>query len=434
MMIWRISLYFVVLALLVAAAVYLTDNPGRVGVDWQGYRVETTVGILILGLIALVWVAILIYRVLRGLWDAPGAFVHYRRAKRAQRGHLAVTRGMVALAAGDAEEARRQARKATGLLDDRPLTMLLSAQSAQLNGDEAAARRYFTQMLEDDDAAFMGVRGLLNQALRAGDSDEALKLAQKADQLRPNTPWVQATLCDLYVQREDWDKAAQYMAQAIRLKAYPQDSARAKRALIAQRRAATAEEAGDVSSAVAQAKSAVELAPDSPSATAALIRLYGKAGKRTRALKLAEKSWASIPDAEVAQAFLDLKPEASALDQYKRLELLCRTNAKHEQSRLALAEAALHARLWGQVRHHLEPLVADDVADPPPRACRLMAAVEKAERGDLVAAEKWWARAEGVSPDLAEPVLPAPAEDEEPGSADEPEPKPPAEPPQPAVS
>jgi hypothetical protein len=43
---------------------------------------------------------------------------------------------MVAVAAGDAAEAGRQAKRADALLGDPPLTMLLSAQAAQLNGDD----------------------------------------------------------------------------------------------------------------------------------------------------------------------------------------------------------------------------------------------------------------------------------------------------------
>ena len=44
--------------------------------------------------------------------------------------------------------------------------MLLSAQAAQLTGDDAAARRYFSGMLEQPETAFLALRGLLLQAQR----------------------------------------------------------------------------------------------------------------------------------------------------------------------------------------------------------------------------------------------------------------------------
>ncbi len=399
MMLWRVIVYFVVVGLLVWAAVFLANHPGQVSIDWRGFRVDTSVGILVLALAALVGVSIALYRLVRAVLTAPGGLLRYRRDSRQKRGYQAVTRGMVALAAGDPDEARRQARRANGLLKDPPLTQLLLAQSAQLSGDEAAASRYFNSMTENKDAALLGVRGLLNQALRAGDVEEALRLAKKADSLRPDVPWVQAALADLYLQREDWDAAADRLQRAVRLKALPAEEAKVKRAQVTGEQAAAAEATGDVKTALARAEAAVKLAPDSVKATAAWIRLLGKAGKTRKAEKMAIRAWETIPHEDLARAFIDLKPETTSLEQLKRVQTLCRANPDHPESRMAQAEASLHARLWGQVRHYLEPLVADDV-EAPARACRLMAAVEKAEHGNLVAAEQWWARAEGIRPNL----------------------------------
>src|SRR5262249_1991532 len=74
---------------------------------------------------------------------------------------------------GGCGEAKRQAKIANNLLNDPPLTLLLAAQTAQLGGDEDAARRYFTAMLEKPETAFLGLRGLLMQAMKAGDRAEA---------------------------------------------------------------------------------------------------------------------------------------------------------------------------------------------------------------------------------------------------------------------
>ena len=46
----------------------------------------------------------------------------------------------------------------------------LAAQAAQLNGDELAARKYFTAMLDRPETRFLGLRGLLTQALKTGDA------------------------------------------------------------------------------------------------------------------------------------------------------------------------------------------------------------------------------------------------------------------------
>ena len=56
------------------------------------------------------------------------------------------------------------------MLDEPPLTLLLSAQAAQLEGDDQAARGYFEAMLDQPATAFLGLRGLLVQAERTGDT------------------------------------------------------------------------------------------------------------------------------------------------------------------------------------------------------------------------------------------------------------------------
>ena len=68
----------------------------------------------------------------------------------------------------DLAGAQRQAKKADVLLNEPPLTMLLSAQAAQLDGDEQAAEGYFRAMLEREETRFLGLRGLITQAIKRG--------------------------------------------------------------------------------------------------------------------------------------------------------------------------------------------------------------------------------------------------------------------------
>ena len=66
----------------------------------------------------------------------------------------------------------------------------------------------------------------------------------------------------------------------------------------------------------------------------------------------------------------------------------------HIESHIALAEAALKARLWGEARRHLgEAGGREDAPTPSARICRLMAELEEAEHADLPAARMWLARA-----------------------------------------
>ena len=93
------------------------------------------------------------------------------------------------------------------MLDEPPLTLLLSAQAAQLEGDDHAARGYFEAMLDQPATAFLGLRGLLVQAERTGDTARALELAERAFALRPETPWVLTALLELQTRAGRWSDA-----------------------------------------------------------------------------------------------------------------------------------------------------------------------------------------------------------------------------------
>ena len=211
-----------VIAALIAGAVFVADRPGAVSLTWEGWRVNTSIAVMIFGVALIATIAAALFHLVRKIVAGPGAYARARRERRRRRGYRALTQGMVAVAAGDAAEAKRFARQADLLLAEPPLTLLLSAQAAQLNGDQKAAQNYFAAMLERPETEFLGLRGLIIQALKQNDEAEALRLARRAKALRPKTPWVLASLFDLQARTGKWDEAGTTLTLAARRKALPE--------------------------------------------------------------------------------------------------------------------------------------------------------------------------------------------------------------------
>ena len=139
----RTILGLIIVAGLIIGAVFCADHPGQAEIVWQGWELQTSVGVLVAAAVLLgstaaflIWLASLII-------GSPRAFLRRQRERRRHAGYRALTQGMVAVAAGDPQEAQRYARRADALLADPPLTLLLSAQAAQLEGDEMAAKKFF---------------------------------------------------------------------------------------------------------------------------------------------------------------------------------------------------------------------------------------------------------------------------------------------------
>jgi len=129
-MIRRLLTFAVLAGLLVGATVWLADRPGSVTVRWEGWRVDTTVPVLLLAVLVLVAAVQTVLRLAGAVVHGPGRFLARRRARRHEAGYRALSDGMAALAAGDQRQARRLAKRADRLLADPSLTALLSAQTA----------------------------------------------------------------------------------------------------------------------------------------------------------------------------------------------------------------------------------------------------------------------------------------------------------------
>lgn len=178
------------ICLVLALIAYLGQFNSPVEIRWDGILIELSLMTLSVGL-AIVF-SILIFCILSvsKLRRVPKNFKDYRYKRRREKGYRALTRGMVAVAAGEKFAARKAAKQAEVLLQDPPLTMLLSAQSAQLDGDEMAAKRYFNKMLDHPEMAFLGWRGLIMQSLQQNDRAATRDLISQAEARFPKQPWL----------------------------------------------------------------------------------------------------------------------------------------------------------------------------------------------------------------------------------------------------
>ncbi len=382
----------VVIALLVAAAVFVADQPGSVAIEWQGWQVDTSVAVMALAVASVGVAAAVIYDLLRWIVGGPRSWVRARRERRRRNGYRALTQGMVAVAAGDAEEAQKLARKADALLAEPPLTLLLSAQAAQLNGDETAAARYFTAMLERPETAFLGLRGLLMQAMKTGDEATALRLAERAKSLRPRTPWVLSSLLELQSRAGQWSAAEATLAEASRRKALPVPESRHRQAVLLHQHAAEAEAQGRASEAMRLETKAHALEPEFAPIAERYAQMLNLRGQSRRARRALEAAWRTAPHPALATAYRALYADEPPLLRLKRMERLAAAQPDHLESQIALAAAALEARLWGEARRYLTAAGATG-ATVAPRICRLMAELEEAEHDDHAAARTWLARA-----------------------------------------
>jgi HemY protein len=392
-------LFFIVVAVAVAlAAVWFANHPGNVMVEFEGRQVQTSVGMLLLAFLAVGAVVTLLVELLRWLGGLPRRIRQSQRHAREVRGYQALTRGMVEAAAGNIGAARSLHQEAERLLPDRGSVLLLAAQTAQLEGREEVAHLKFRQMLRSPETELLGLRGLLAQAMKVGDRDEALGLAKRAYRRSPTTPWVLNTLFDLLARTQRWQEALALTGELQAQKLLAPAQAQRQRGILEHLVATWLRDGNQPQEAVRRARQAVKLVPDFPPAAVLAGELANQQGHRRRAQRTLEDAWRAEPHPDLARAYARLIETETPEQRLERVEVRLKPlRPDHPELHVAVGELAIAAGRYDRAREALERALA---LEPTQRVYRLLAELERAG-GDPSRAQDWLQRAADAPPDRA---------------------------------
>ncbi len=238
----------------------------------------------------------------------------------------------------------------------------LPPKHAELSGREDEAEEAFRALVKQTDAKFLGLSGLLRQAVDRRDWPEALVLAKQAESAHPGTFWLRRQRAELALQTENWAEALELTASDPRRVTYY---------------VAAADAEPDPKRALSFAKLAWKQDPGfSPAALAYASRLRAT-GYEKHAQSCIADAWQRAPHPDLAAFALALEPDKLA--RVRAAKRLVATNATHLESRILLAQVALDAGLTGEARHQIDAAQGEGLRHR--RLCLLLAEVEEQERG-----------------------------------------------------
>ena len=382
----RLILFLLAVAVLAAGFAWVADRPGDVVITWMGYHIETSLMVAALAIVVLVLVLMLLWAIVRGILRSPEQVSLFFRHRRAMKGYLAISRGLIAIGAGDLRSARKYAEEAARLSPGDPLALLLTAQSAQMAGDRSGAERAFRAMTTRDDTKLLGLRGLYIEAQRRDDAQAARLAAEEAGKARPSPAWAGQAVLDYRCAAADW--AGALAALDAMKSALEKADYRRQRAVLLTARALALEEI-DRDASRAAVLEAVKLAPDLVPAAALAGRRLAEAAETRKARKILEKAWTISPHPDIAEAYANLRLGDSARDRLARMQKLAAKVPGQLEGALAVARAALEGREFSGARAALAPYLSA----PTRRVATLMAEIEETEHGDEGRVREWMARA-----------------------------------------
>jgi HemY protein len=399
-MLWSLVKVLIFVALVVGltfGGAWLMDLSGGAVISVAGYEVtlsplEMTIGFLVL--VLLLWLAQKVFgfflSVIRFINGDETAISRFFTRNRERKGYQALTEGMMALASGEGQLALARATQADRFLDRPDLTNVMIAQAAELAGDRKAAESAYKLLLQDEKTRFVGVRGLMKQKLEDGDSETALKLAEKAFQMKPRHAETQDILLRLQAESHDWAGARATLGAKLKTGTLPRDVHRRRDAVLALSQAADliADESSiEKREAVIEAN---KLSPDLIPAAAMAARSYIAQGNARNAARVLTKAWSVQPHPDLAAAFAEIVPDESPRARLKRFEALTKLRPEHPETKMLLAELLIAAEDFPAARRALGDLTE---TEPTARNLTLMAAITRGEGGDEAMVRGWLTRA-----------------------------------------
>ena len=332
----KILAFLVVAIAVVAFAWWMAELPGAVAIHAGSLDVAAPTPIALLAAILLFLALYIVIRLIAAIVRLPRRSRRIQAERSRRRGDKAVTRTLLALAGGDADTARSEAQRGRSLLGDTPQTLLLAAYAARLGGNREQADEAFTQLAGRKDAAFLGLRGLLQGAVARGDWDAAGALAGQAAQIAPNAPWLRAERERLAIRGGSWKDALALGGRG---------------AASAALGTAASDEETDPKQARRLAQQAWKADPGFTPAALAYVRRLRQVGQEKRAQSVLRESWTKLPNPALGEACMAgggfMSPES-------RAAWLTDANPTHPESLLLRARAALAAGNIAKARHGAE--------------------------------------------------------------------------------
>lgn len=399
-MLWsliKILAFILAITALTYGATQLLEVDGGASITIAGIEITLSVLELVFAFLALVvavWLGLKLLALLvasfKFLNGDETAISRYFDRNRERKGYEALSEGMMALASGEGHLAMTKAARAEKYLGSPKLTNLLTAQAAELAGDKRKAEATYRKLLEDDSTRFVGVRGILKQKLEAGETDTALKLAEKAFALKPRHNETQDVLLKLQAEKEDWQGARKTLNAKLKNGALPRDVHRRRDAVLALSEAKDIlAEGNDIKSREA-AIEANRMSPDLIPAAVMAAQGYIASGNARYATRVISKAWSAQPHPNLAAAFAEIAPNESAVERIKRFKALTKIKPDHEETKMLLAELNIAAEDFPEAKRSLGDLVT---TNPTARNLTLMAAIERGEGADDEVVRGWLTRA-----------------------------------------
>lgn len=352
---FRALWYLFRVLVLVGLAVFLFVQPGDVAISWKDYTVSVKLGFVGVALLMILLLVSFFSGLVARIAMWPKNIARARAEKRRAKGYRALLQSLSAAAIGDQKTAHYLAHRAQKFLpdDESGLPLLLQARTLSQDNMKADNEEPYRLLLKNADTALLGLQGLTQNAILAGDFQKALLLSRQAYKSNPKNHVLLKSVYDMEVRNRLWNDALLTLDQAVRRKVIERSVADHDRVAIYLSLGDMAKGEGRHEESFEFYKRAYKQESDFVPASTRYIQSLIENGKRRKAVSILEKSWKKEAHPAFIQLWRELTPEQKSGKpnvRYNWFRWISEFHPESDVAQLALARVAIEEGLWGDAR------------------------------------------------------------------------------------
>ena len=375
---------FLILLIIVSWAIQYSKSVSFV---FRDITITTSTSVLIISLLIVIIICLLVQRFIFFLKQSKQKYKFYRERLVFDKGHNAFVQGMVALANRDFKKVIFESKNANKYLKDKSLSLLLTSETMKIEKKFDQLNDIYEEMLNSPNMKLLGLRGLMEQNLRAQDYHHAFLYGEKLFHLNPKIDKLYETLINIIGKTNNWQKLIYLSNQSLKYKIIDKKTYVENKS-IAYFEIAKIKHKSFEQESIGLMEKALRLKENFAPFVNFYIQLLINANRLEKAKKVLKKTWSAFPHPHLKQHIQVL---AKALKiSYLELAKHIISNAKDNyETHILLAECYIEKQNWEDARNQIKYLLDHK---PPKEICLLMAKIEESDSGDPQKINAWISR------------------------------------------
>lgn len=296
---------------------------------------------------------------------------------------------MTSITEGDMNTARKTLESLKKVFGSQTLVDLLTLKIYKGEKNFEQMEKLSKKLENNPDLKLVSLKAAIEAQIERKDFEKALNTANKAFETRNDLYWIIQNAFTLRAKANDWQGAfdvldAGYKNGLVTKEKYAKLKATTLYGLSLQ-----AKEKGDFINFFKYCKQALDSDHSLIPAALDLARYYVENGNQTRqAEQVLKNIWCCNPTSEIAEAYLNLYPDETAVQKVQRMEKWAPLNTfRPSLNNILLSELDMKAELWGKARAEFEIFLINNPATK--KMARLIAEFEEKFNKNKKAAETW---------------------------------------------